>query len=241
MRELRISLRIDPETREKQALDLLDSWPWKFGGAVIGGYAVSSYGRPRYSNDLDLVIPFDSSKQIINWLLSSGFEIDMSSMPNPQNYSGRVYRLTNDLVTLDVLSGAVRDREARVDIPEPWITMRPITKQLITITGRTANPIQIARPEAMWALKLQSGRDQDITDLFSISSVRVNKQEVLDLFEEIWSNSLERKLKKTVEKVHTTKIYDDSMSRMGMKKSDKSLRMWDEFQSKLLTMIPVQF
>lgn len=172
MQELRILLRIDTEIRERQALNLLDSWPWQFGGTVIGGYAISSYGRPRYSNDLDLVIPFESSERIINWLLSSKFEIDRASMPNPQNYSGRVYRLTNDLLTLDILAGAVRDREAKVDILEPWITRQPIKKQLITITGRTSNPVQIARPEVMWALKPQSGRDQDIPDLFSISQIK---------------------------------------------------------------------
>lgn len=238
MQELRILLRVDPETREKQVLDLLDSWPWHLGGTVIGGYAISSYGKPRYSNDLDLVIPVASTEEILNWLIGNGFEIEKSSMPNPQNYSGKVYRLTNDPVTLDILAGAVRDREAEVDIPEPWITRRTIERQLITVTGRTANPVRIARPEAMWALKLQSGRDQDLTDLFSISSITVNKREVLELFSDVWSKTLELKLKKTADKAHTTKIYEDSMSRMGMKRSDKTRKIWDEFQTKVLGMIP---
>jgi hypothetical protein len=52
---------IDPDLRESAALELLDAWPWELGGVVIGGYAVCAYGPPRYSSDVDVVIPFGAA------------------------------------------------------------------------------------------------------------------------------------------------------------------------------------
>ena len=38
--------------------------------------------------------------------------------PSPQNYDCQVFQFVKETVTLDVLFGAVRDREAQVDVPE---------------------------------------------------------------------------------------------------------------------------
>ncbi|MHB1708063.1 MAG: hypothetical protein ACYCT2_01115 [Thermoplasmataceae archaeon] len=50
-------MNIDPVNRERKVLGLLDAWPWELGGVLIGGYAIAAYGRPRYSDDVDIVIP----------------------------------------------------------------------------------------------------------------------------------------------------------------------------------------
>lgn len=80
--------------REKKVLNLLDDWPWEYGGVIIGGYAISSYGKPRYSNDIDIVVSYSSSEKVRNWLIDFKFNNEISAQPNPQNYTGQVYRGT---------------------------------------------------------------------------------------------------------------------------------------------------
>jgi hypothetical protein len=113
---------VDPETRERGVLALLDSWPWESGGVVVGGYAALAYGPPRYSDDVDVVIPSTSATAIRSWLLGEGFELQRHSVPNPQNFAGEVERYVLGDIKLDLLAGAVRDWEAQVDVPEEWIS-----------------------------------------------------------------------------------------------------------------------
>lgn len=161
-------------------------------------------------------------------------------MPNPQNYDGWVYRYQKYPITLDLLAGAVRDRDAGVDIPAVWITAKPMITPLITMSGKTAKHIPVARPEAIWALKLQAGRDQDITDLFSISDIKVDSNEVRGLFESLTTESLKKKLRKTLSKVDTKKLFLDSMARTGMSSKDhKSVVNWDKFRNVMKSMIPL--
>ena len=117
------SLPTDPVSRERKVLRLLDEWPWELGGVLIGGYAIAAYGAPRYSDDVDIVIPHGALGKLKVFINAQNLELENSSVPNPQNYEGKVLRYRKEEITLDMLVGYVRDREARVDIPEPWISM----------------------------------------------------------------------------------------------------------------------
>lgn len=66
-------MKIDPKTREQEAMRLLDDFPWDSGASIIGGYSVLAYGTPRYSNDLDLIIPKHSFVKIWRWFKGRGF------------------------------------------------------------------------------------------------------------------------------------------------------------------------
>lgn len=211
------------------ALALLDDWPWQLGGVLIGGYAVAAYGRPRYSNDIDIVIPLAAQREVDLFIVRQGLSLQSSSVPNPQNYEGKVFRYSAEELTLDILVGCVRDREAQVDIPEYWISMNHTEKLLVTLAGKTARKIPVARPEALWALKLQSGRDQDITDLFSISNVKVNFNDIVVLFRKLRTESLINKLNKTVKKTQTRKIFEDSVSRLESRRTDRNQKDWIRF------------
>lgn len=46
----------DPAAREREVTEILDEWDWVDGACLVGGYAVSAYGKPRYSRDLDFVM-----------------------------------------------------------------------------------------------------------------------------------------------------------------------------------------
>ncbi len=220
-------------------LRLLDDWPWTQGQVIIGGYAVAAYGRPRYSNDIDVVVPLHSTSSILQWLSDNDLVMESHSTPNPQNYDGEVFRYKKEDVIIDILSGFVRDRDAQVDVPQQWIAERPKFTRLFTLTGSTSTTVPVARAEAIWALKLQAGRDQDFTDLYSILHVTVNEKEVRDLFKTHWSSSLESKLIKSVKISSDRKIYEDSMSRLELKQTEHTWNDWIRFQKRIKSMIPM--
>jgi hypothetical protein len=80
---------VDVAARERAVLSFLDEWPWETGGVLIGGYAISAYGPPRYSVDVDVVIPATSASTVRSWLRTAGFELSTHTVPNPQNYEGQ--------------------------------------------------------------------------------------------------------------------------------------------------------
>lgn len=200
---------------------------------MIGGYAVATYGRPGYPDDVDIVVPDATHRELEAFIAGQGLMLEKRSIPNPQNYEGKVRRYGMEELTLDILVSCVRDREARVDIPESWISRNLIKQRLITLTGGTVNKISIIRPEALWAFKLQSGLDQDITDLFSISNVKINSNEIANLFRDLKSESLVEKLSKTLTKAQTGKLYGDSMSRMEFKRMDSRKKERTYFVNRL--------
>ena len=230
---------VDVAARERAVLALLDEWPWDTGGVLIGGYAISAYGPPRYSVDVDVVIPAESAPGIRSWLRKVGFELAAHAVPNPQNYEGQVERFLSKAVTLDLLAGAVRDREAMVDIPESWISKSCRRKVLETLSGETSRPIPIARPEALWALKLQSGRDLDLADLFVISDQPADLGEVRQLFEELATDSLSRKLQSVRLRLGDRRLFEDSLSRrqLGSPDSPQNVKRWERFISRVESVV----
>lgn len=116
---------IDAAEREIAVAEVMDSWPWRLGGAIIGGYAVAAYGPPRYSDDLDIVLPVSALEPTLQWLSDQSFEEVNVPVDFVQNYTGKVGRWRRDDVTIDVLPGVVRDRNANVDIPEACYERSP--------------------------------------------------------------------------------------------------------------------
>ena len=230
---------VDVAARERAVLALLDDWPWEAGGVLIGGYAISAYGPPRYSVDVDVVIPTESAPGIRSWLGKVGFELTAHAVPNPQNYEGQVERFRSKDVTLDLLAGAVRDREASVDVPEQWISKNRRWTVLETLSGKTSHPIPIARPEALWALKLQSGRALDLTDLFVISDQPADLGEVRQLFDRLASDSLSRKLQRVRSRLSERSLFSDSLSRrrLGSPDSPQNVKRWERFISRVESVV----
>jgi hypothetical protein len=229
---------IDPATRERAVVALLESWPWDLGATLIGGYAVAAYGAPRYSDDVDFVIPDDSRTATEAWLREQGFEDAKGEKAKSTQVFEDAPRFSRDEVTLDLLAGYVRDREARVEIPESWIALRRRQEKLDLLSGRLDRKIPIARPEALWALKLQAGRDQDLTDLFTISKEPVKTQEVRSLFQSLMVPTLAAKLRAVQLKLEGSKLYDDSRSRMGLKDGEAVSARWMRFRAQVASMIP---
>ncbi len=222
-------MKIDPAFREKQSLLFLDQFPWEVGCVIIGGYAILGYGALRYSRDLDILIPLRLSEKIKGWFTEKEFSVEKTATPNPQNYDGRYVRYLKSELTIDLLIGAVRDREAQVDIPESWISKQPTMRKIIGLNGSTKTELPLVRLEALWALKIQAGRSQDISDLFSIFNMKFSKDEVITIFREHLCDSLREKLSKTRGKLKENKIYQDLRSALFLKDTTKVQAQWKQF------------
>lgn len=222
-------MNIDPEAREKKSLDLLNIIPWDTGAVVIGGYSILGYDVLRYSDDLDIVAPKNSLGALFKWFNYNGYQTVKTAIPNPQNYDGNFIRFSKDEVTVDLLIGAVRDRDAQVDIPASWITRSSVRKKVKGFNYSTSIDVRLARPEALWGLKIQAGRDQDLTDLYSIHDRKFKIGEVTDLFEELMSPNLKKKLTATRERVLSPKLYSDTRSKLGLKDTKGTRADWERY------------
>lgn len=130
-----------------------------------------------------------------------------------------------------------RDKNARVNIPEEWISRDSLRVRLKTIIGISAVPVSVARPEAVWALKLQAGRDQDLLDLYAIFDTPFEMGAVISLFRSFNSETLKEKLSLTSEKVDSKKLFEDAVSRMGTKRTEKTMEKWQKFATKVGSVI----
>lgn len=232
----------DPAERERAVAGLLDAWPWHLGGVVIGGYAVAAYGAPRYSDDVDIVVPISALAPLEDWLKGEGFESERAPDDLVQNYAGRLGRWRQGDITLDVIPGVVRDREARVDVPEKWVAKDPLRVRLLLMETSTRTEIPVARPEAFWVLKLQAGRLRDLADLFAVHEVTVDLEEVRGLFQSLWCESLGAKLQKVQEKLTQERLYADSLSRLarGSPHLAANRKAWEVFRKMVASAVPSQ-
>lgn len=229
---------IDPSTRERAVIALLEEWPWELNTTLIGGYAIAAYGAARYSDDIDFVLPTESKQGLHEWLRDRNFvEISGAGVSSRRTFNGAT-RFSDKEVTVDLLDGRVRDREAGVDVPEAWIAMRRRRTRLDLLSGSVRKQVEVARPEAIWALKLQSGRAQDITDLFAIRREPVSAEEVRTLFETVKSDRLIAKLERVESNLKDPKLYIDSRSRLGLRDSEGARREWTAFEGRVREMLP---
>ena len=228
----------DPEARERQVIRFLEDWPWgRNGSTVIGGYAVAAYGGARYSDDIDFVVPIEERSRITQWLVSHQFERRKGREVATQTPFEQAIRFHRDPVTVDVMVGFVRDREAKVDIPEHWIAARARRVKLDLLAGRVDVLVRVARPEALWALKLQSGRVQDLADLFSIMDEPADLREVRTIFSGLMVPTLGAKLATVLARLDDPKVYTDARSLRALKDTQTTRDRWGAFRERVAGII----
>jgi len=224
--------------REAAAIDLLDRWPWSEGGCLIGGYAVAAYSKPRFSQDVDLVLPDSRRGSSIAWLESEGFTLRPARRGHPA-FKAAATLLRGDF-SIDIMFGSVRDRESGASIKEEWVSARSQLTRLDLLTGTTRNRIPVARPAALWVLKLVAGRDQDLSDLFAISGEPFELSEVRDELEREMIPALRAKLARIPARLATPKIYSDALAARAMGKRDapQNTQAWARFRDLIDLALP---
>jgi len=231
---------VAPVEREREALAILDRWPAGMQAVLVGGYAVSAYALPRFSVDLDLVADRDQGERVEEWLKSEDFRLGKRWKSGARESAAAVSRWNRAEVTVDVLSGAVRDREAAVDVPAEWVMRAPQARRLVLQAASTTGAHPVCRPEALFALKLQAGRVQDLSDLLVLQGVPVDVEEVRALFSSLWCPSLSRKLEKVRGALGSEKLFRDACSRRELGSPDlpANRREWKALRGRVDAAIP---
>jgi hypothetical protein len=166
--------------REREGFALLR----RFAGinaVLVGGYAVSAYGPPRFSLDLDFVVPASAVPGIRDVLKSAGL-VRVRDWEGGAVFAGRAERWSREEeavpLSADLLIDGISDRVSGAS--HPYASVRRGARRL---TVRGLDPSSEARalvaaPEVLVALKLEAGRRVDLRDLAVLAGTDVAVERV---------------------------------------------------------------
>ena len=109
----------DFSRREKECFDFLKQIPKQNEYVVIGGYAVTSFGFPRFSVDLDITIPGNELSFFKKLLSENDFNLKINK--EDLAYSGRFERYEKGLISIDLLINGVQSRQTNYLYPFGYI------------------------------------------------------------------------------------------------------------------------
>jgi len=232
---------VDPETRETEAVALLNSFPWETGATLIGGYAISAYGPPRYSEDVDLVLPFDQLASIEAWLSAEGYSQKMTLGSRQIRGSLPKLRIEKGSITGDLYFGGIRSRETGTRIQYEWLAESSRERILRLKSTSTSRPVALARPEVLWVLKLIAGRPQDLTDLFAINREPMDDSAVTEMLSRLRTPALAAKFERIEAKMSSEIEYADALSRRGLgsPESPRNRAEWSAFRARVALILSV--
>jgi hypothetical protein len=159
-------MKPDFSAREKLCFDILNLLEKNESYVVIGGYAVSSYGFPRFSIDLDFVIPETNLSFFHQLMLQEGFS--KSKEKSDLAYSGKFERYEKDLVSIDLLINTVESRQTGYAYPFSYVYSNSEIRQVSGWDPFHKARVKVATREMLIALKIHSLRDADKRDVIML-------------------------------------------------------------------------
>jgi hypothetical protein len=159
-------MKPDFSAREKICFDVLKQLEKTDAYVVIGGYAVSSYGFPRFSVDLDIVLPTTGLSFVHHLLTKQGFT--KSTEKTDLAYSGTFERHVKSLVSVDLLINAVEARQTGYSYPYSYVSSNARRRQVTGWDPSHTATVKVATKEMLMALKLHSLRDADKRDIIML-------------------------------------------------------------------------
>jgi len=164
--------------REKECFNFLSLIPSKKQYVVIGGYAVTSYGFPRFSVDLDVTIP-ESEVPFFKKLISdSGFVFTKGK--EDLTYSGKFERYEKNLVSIDLLINGVKSRQTGYCYPFQYIFKDSQIRETSGWDPANKAKARIAKKEMLIALKIHSMRMTDKRDTIMLCYEKPNTQTIIN-------------------------------------------------------------
>ncbi len=158
-----------------------------FDVILVGGYAFSAYGPPRFSVDLDLVLERATVPAVRGVLRSAGFS-KAKDWDGAGVFAGKAERWAVGMKSLpssvDLLMDGISDRVSGVTFAFSVLrkTARRVTVRGIAASSM-AEPLVPSR-ETLIALKLHVARRIDIRDIVVLSGEPVNREAILSLLSE---------------------------------------------------------
>jgi hypothetical protein len=235
------SSSLDPDERESQAILFLDELPLEFDPVLIGGYAVAAYAPPRYSVDVDLTLPAKRAGVALQWLRRSNFKAELTLSELHGKLKLTKYRMRRGSCSGDLYFGGLVSRPSGAVVPHSWIGKLPRLTTLELRSGTTRRPFPVARPEALWTLKLLAGRPQDLTDLFMMMHEPVDSSEVKNELRLLLGLGLDERRETLTQLLGDEREFRDALSRreLGSPKAAKLRKEWDRFRNRVEDMLTV--
>ena len=177
-------MRPEDIARERVCFDVLRSVQ-KMDVLLVGGYAVSAYGPPRFSVDLDIVLEGGGVvRKVREVLLKAGFS-KASNWDGGDVFAGKAERWTVGEATLpssvDMLIGGISDRVSGGTFT--FETLRKTaTRRAVRglLSSSVAEPLVPSR-ETLIGLKLHVARRIDFRDIAILSGEPLDREAVASM------------------------------------------------------------
>jgi hypothetical protein len=169
---------MDLSEREKECFDFLNLLKKDKDCVIIGGYAVSTFGFPRFSVDLDIVI---SEKVIFLFhesIKKNGFIF--SKEKTDLNYSGKFERYEKGLVSIDLLVNGVQSRQTDYFYSFSYIFRNSEMREVSGWDPFLKARIRVPRKELLIALKVHSMRMADKRDIIMLCYEKPDVEKIVD-------------------------------------------------------------
>ncbi|HUX99792.1 MAG TPA: hypothetical protein VMV49_09580 [Candidatus Deferrimicrobium sp.] len=157
--------------RENEILKFLDYIVEKrVDFIVVGGYAVSSLGKHRFSVDCDLTISKKQLKAMTDALLTNNFEKAIEKRRFDQIYGGEFMNFKKLIggfpITIDLLIDSLVCRSTAAAWSYDYITKESI---VMNVSGlEMAVRCKVPKKEMLIAFKIHAGRKTDIRDFIML-------------------------------------------------------------------------
>jgi hypothetical protein len=230
---------MDPIRREAEVVRFLDEIQQVEGSILIGGYADAAYGPPRFSVDVDLVLPDSSYRATRRFLTDRKFGVKLTMGSEDESSALRKLRAKSGEVTSDLFFGGVRARESGARVLYEWLAQKHRSIRLRLRAHSTPRSIRVIRPEGLWVLKLLAGRHQDLSDLYAVRREPIDVDEVSAMLAALPEQQFGSIAANISEKLREPELYRDSLSRWGLGSPSltQNVRSWSEFVNRILIML----
>jgi len=169
-------------SREKECFDFLNQIPKERKYAVIGGYAVTSFGFARFSVDLDITIPDVELSFFKKLTQDNGFVL--TTVKEDLAYSGRFERYEKNLVSIDLLINGVQSRQTGYLYPFQYIYKNSQIRETNGWDPANKSKAIIVKKEMLIALKIHSMRMADKRDIIMLCYEKPDTQSILTHLED---------------------------------------------------------
>lgn len=197
--------------REKECFDFLKAIPEKTKYVLIGGYAVSSYGFPRFSVDLNIVIPESELKFFDKLVKDKGFILVTERKGLDEIYSGqfRSYGKKKELlVSVDLLINSIKSRQTDVSYAFQYLFKNSEVRTVSGWSPESKATVRVADREMLIALKINSMRLADKRDVIVLCYEKPDVKKIIGHLKRCPAETIKKHLDELLSLIEDSRYVD---------------------------------
>jgi hypothetical protein len=164
--------------REKECFDFLTLLKKDWHYVVIGGYAVSSFGFPRFSVDLDIVIPEKDLRFFQELIKEKGFALEKEKQD--LSYSGKFERYSKGFISVDLLINGVQSRQTGYCYPFSYVFKNSEIREVNGWDPSLKARVRVPHKEMLLALKIHAMRTADKRDIIMLCYEKPDVEKIVN-------------------------------------------------------------